>query len=209
MSDAYSFTVEKLARKDISEASLVVAAALQVEPGFAFVVPDERQRAVVMQTMLGILIRDAFPMGNVWIARDGRQIVGTAVWYAPGDFPMTIGRNLRAAPVMLPLARFGLGMMKNLAQMGKNLQSHFPTQPCWYLSALGVAPNQQGKGVGSQLMRAVLREIDQRHEPAYLETGEEANVRFYQRHGFEIRDPGIQMAPAPGPTHWTMWRDPQ
>ncbi len=209
MSDAYSFTVEKLARKDSSEASLVVAAALQVEPGFAFVVPDERQRAVVMRTMLGLLVRDAFPLGNVWIARDEARIVGTAVWYAPGDFPTTIGRNLRAAPSMLPLARIGLHRLRGLAQMGQNLTSHFPDQPCWYLSALGVAPDQQGKGVGSRLMGAVLREIDQRREPAYLETGEEANVRLYQRYGFAVRDPAFQMAPPPGPTHWTMWRDPQ
>lgn len=209
MSDPHPFTVERLAKKDIPEASSVLAAALQVEPGFAFVVPDERQRAVVMRTMLGLLVRDAFPLGNVWIARDKAQIVGTAVWYAPGDFPMTLRRNSQVAPFMLPLARFGLSRLRGLAQMGQNLTSHFPDQPCWYLSALGVAPDQQGKGVGSRLMRSVLREIDQRREPAYLETGEEANVRLYQRYGFAVRDPAFQMAPPPGPTHWTMWRDPQ
>jgi hypothetical protein len=56
-------------------------------------------------------------------------------------------------------------------------------------------------------MRASLETVDRTGMPAYLETGTERNVRFYERFGFEVREAGIQLAPC-GPTHWTMIRYP-
>ncbi|MBA3276744.1 MAG: GNAT family N-acetyltransferase [Chloroflexia bacterium] len=203
-----SITVEHLTKSDLEPAAGILAAALRDEPGFASVVPDPVRRAQVMGVLLKILVRDAFPFGNVWIARDNGHIVGTAIWYAPGDFPMTALRQLRIAPAMLPMLRFGRSMVTRLGQMEENAKAAFPNDPCWYLAALGVDPERQGQGTGSRLMEAALAEIDTNREAAYLETGEEINVCFYERFGFEVRESALQLAPAPGPTHWTMWRSP-
>ncbi len=203
-----STTVERLTKPDVPDAATVLAAALRDEPGFASVVPDPVRRAQVMGVLLKILVRDAFPLGNVRVARDNGHIVGTAIWYAPGDFPMTALRQLRIAPAMLPMLRFGRSMVTRLGQMEENAKAAFPKEPCWYLAALGVDPERQGLGIGSRLMEAALAEIDTNCEAAYLETGEEINVRFYERFGFEVRESALQLAPAPGPTHWTMWRLP-
>lgn len=203
-----STTIERLTKPDLPEAAAVLAAALHDEPGFISVIPDPRLRGDVMGALFRILVRDAFPLGNVWVAKGDGQIVGTAVWYAPGDFPMTLLRQLRLVPVMLPLLRYGRGMVSNLGRMEGNAKAAFPKEPCWYLAALGVDPDCQGQGVGSHLMGAALAEIDGGNGAAYLETGEAINVRFYERFGFEVRESALQLAPPPGPTHWTMWRPP-
>lgn len=211
-----STTFERLTKPDLPEAATVLAAALRDEPGFAFVVPDPVRRAQVMGGLLKFLVRDAFPLGNVWVARVDDHVVGTAIWYAPGDFPMTLLRQFRIAPAILPMLRFGHSMVSRLGQMEENAKAAFPKEPCWYLAALGVDPERQGQGIGSRLMEAALAEIDGNPEAArgaagraaYLETGEEINVRFYERFGFEVRESALQLAPAPGPTHWTMWRPP-
>ncbi|MDQ3443136.1 MAG: GNAT family N-acetyltransferase [Chloroflexota bacterium] len=203
-----STTIERLTKPDLPEAAAVLAAALHDEPGFVSVIPDPRLRGDVMGALFQILVRDAFPLGNVWVAKGDGQIVGTAVWYAPGDFPMTLLRQLRLVPVMLPLLRYGRGMVSNLGRMEGNAKAAFPKEPCWYLAALGVDPDRQGQGVGSHLMGAALAEIDGGNGAAYLETGEAINVRFYERFGFEVRESALQLAPPPGPTHWTMWRPP-
>ncbi len=203
-----STTIERLTKPDLPEAAAVLAAALHDEPGFVSVIPDPRLRGDVMGALFRILVRDAFPLGNVWVAKGDGQIVGTAVWYAPGDFPMTLLRQLRLVPVMLPLLRYGRGMVSNLGRMEGNAKAAFPKEPCWYLAALGVDPDRQGQGVGSHLMGAALAEIDGGNGAAYLETGEAINVRFYERFGFEVRESALQLAPPPGPTHWTMWRPP-
>ncbi len=203
-----STTIDRLTKPDIPEAARVLAVALDDEPGFVSVIPDPRLRGNVMGALFRILVQDAFPLGNVWVAKGDGQIVGTAVWYAPGDFPMTLLRQLRLVPVMLPLLRYGRGMVSNLGRMEGNAKAAFPKEPCWYLAALGVDPDRQGQGVGSHLMGAALAEIDGGNGAAYLETGEAINVRFYERFGFEVRESALQLAPPPGPTHWTMWRPP-
>lgn len=205
-----SLTIDRLTKPDLVPAARVLADALHDEPGFASVVPDDTRRADVLNVLITILVRDAFPLGNVRIARADGQVVGMAIWYAPGDFPMTARRQLRMAPAMLSLLRFGRSTVARLGQMEENAKAAFPKEPCWYLAALGVDPNRQGQGIGSQLMRAMLAEIDggAARGAAYLETGEEINVRFYERLGFEVRERAIQLAPPPGPTHWTMWRPP-
>ena len=204
-----SISIARLTKPNLPQAATVLTAALHVEPGFVSVIPDPRRRSDVMGALFQTLVRDALPLGNVWVAAVDGQVAGTAVWYAPGDFPMTVLRQLRLAPVMLPLLRFGRGMVTSLGQMEGNAKAAFPKEPCWYLAALGVDPARQGQGIGSRLMETALAEIDAGDaagRAAYLETGEEINVRFYERFGFEIREHALQLAPAPGPTHWTMWR---
>ncbi|NJP12337.1 MAG: GNAT family N-acetyltransferase [Leptolyngbyaceae cyanobacterium RU_5_1] len=67
------------------------------------------------------------------------------------------------------------------------LMGHYhPDQPHWYLSIIGVKPTQQGKGYGSALMQPVLMQCDRDRIPAYLESSNPANIRFYERHGFEV-----------------------
>jgi Acetyltransferase (GNAT) family len=64
----------------------------------------------------------------------------------------------------------------------------------------------QGEGVGSALVRHVLDDRANIGEPAYLETETEANVPFYERHGFEVI--GQLDVPGGGPHLWLMWREP-
>jgi hypothetical protein len=42
--------------------------------------------------------------------------------------------------------------------------------------------------------------------PCMLETEKEANVPYYERHGFVVAESGT--LPLDGPHFWTMWRDP-
>jgi GNAT superfamily N-acetyltransferase len=64
------------------------------------------------------------------------------------------------------------------------IASHSPPEPFTYLRTLGVDPACQRRGLGSrlvrQVMRAALPEL-----PVYLETAKEENLAFYARHGFE------------------------
>jgi ribosomal protein S18 acetylase RimI-like enzyme len=63
---------------------------------------------------------------------------------------------------------------------------HDPTQQHWHLGPVGVLPQHQAKGIGSELLRRFCREVDACMSPAYLETDTDSNVRFYQRFGFAV-----------------------
>ena len=63
---------------------------------------------------------------------------------------------------------------------------HDPTQQHWHLGPVGVLPQHQAKGIGSELLRRFCQEVDACMSPAYLETDKDSNVRFYQRFGFTV-----------------------
>jgi len=204
--DGPSIRIDLLDPARIGEVARVLATSLIDEPGFAAIYPDRATRCLVMESLMRLPISDSAPFGTVWVATDGDEIAGAAVWLPPGAFPPTAWRGIRMLPKLFLLLRYGPRAFGGLLAMGRNAQRHFPDEPIWYLQILGVAPGQQGRGIGTRLIAPALALADAKGEPAYLETGEEINLRFYDRAGFEVREAAAQLVPAPGPTHWTMYR---
>jgi ribosomal protein S18 acetylase RimI-like enzyme len=55
-----------------------------------------------------------------------------------------------------------------------------------YIWFLAVDKSMQGTGVGTAMLAELITTSNQANLPIYLETSEERNVKFYQKHGFEI-----------------------
>lgn len=87
------------------------------------------------------------------------------------------------------------------------IEEHRPDEPLRYLSHIGVAPEQQGRGLGSALMGDGLAEADRNGVATWLETSKTANVAYYE--GFGFRTVVDEAAPGGGGPHiWFMRRDP-
>ncbi|MGB3147315.1 MAG: GNAT family N-acetyltransferase [Paracoccaceae bacterium] len=65
------------------------------------------------------------------------------------------------------------------------MDKYHPAEPCWHLAFIAVDPALQGKGMGSALLEACLRDCDSDGRPAYLESTNAANLTLYQRFGLE------------------------
>jgi GNAT superfamily N-acetyltransferase len=84
--------------------------------------------------------------------------------------------------------------------------AHPEGPPHYYLSLLGVHPEQRGKGIGMGLVAENLATMDAEGAPAYLESSNSANDRRYEHLGFakvgsfSTPDDAVHVA--------TMWRDP-
>jgi ribosomal protein S18 acetylase RimI-like enzyme len=86
------------------------------------------------------------------------------------------------------------------------VESKHPKKPHWYLMAVGVEPELQGRSIGSQLLAPVLERCDAEHVGAYLESSKERNLPLYERLGFRVTD---EFEVADGaPRIWLMWREP-
>jgi ribosomal protein S18 acetylase RimI-like enzyme len=87
------------------------------------------------------------------------------------------------------------------------LERRHPAEPLhYYLAVLGTDPDQQGRGLGSRVMRPVLDQCDSDGLGAYLESSKERNIDFYARHGFRVLE---EVRLLRGPSMWKMWRDPR
>jgi len=82
------------------------------------------------------------------------------------------------------------------------LGAHLPSEPCWFLDVVAVAPAAQGQGLGRALVRHGLQRARAGGCPAFLETGNPRNVPFYESLGFQVV--GQERAPDGGPTIWFM-----
>ncbi|MFI9761966.1 GNAT family N-acetyltransferase [Streptomyces sp. NPDC051963] len=76
-----------------------------------------------------------------------------------------------------------------------------------YLWMIGVAPGQQGRGLGTALIAAALDRCDRAGLPAYLEASNARSRVLYERLGFEFT--GRALTLPDGPTMWPMWREPR
>lgn len=68
----------------------------------------------------------------------------------------------------------------------RQMRDFHPREPHWYLPLTGVDPVDQGRGLGSTLLRHALARIDAEGLSAYLENSNRRNIPFYERAGFEV-----------------------
>jgi ribosomal protein S18 acetylase RimI-like enzyme len=68
---------------------------------------------------------------------------------------------------------------------------------------IAVHPSFQGKGLGSAILEATLKHIDETGMPAYLENSNMRNNRLYERTGFVAKK---NISPEGAPPLIPMWR---
>ncbi|HKY06905.1 MAG TPA: GNAT family N-acetyltransferase [Candidatus Binatia bacterium] len=77
-----------------------------------------------------------------------------------------------------------------------------PAESHVHLGPIGVAPEMQGRGIGTALMQRYVDYLEQKRTAGYLETDRPENVKFYKRFGFVVR----QEESLIGAPIWYMWR---
>jgi ribosomal protein S18 acetylase RimI-like enzyme len=189
------------------EAAGVLTRSFLTNPNFVNLFPDDEVRARALPHVQRACLRDALRAGHVYAANRGGEIVGVAAWLPPGWFPLSVRRQLRAAPDIARVFRAAPRSLGRLLRFTSGLAKLHPAQPHWYLEAVGVEPGAQGMGIGTRLLEPVLARVDEEGQPCYLETMTERNVAWYRRLGFEVRSAGVTFTRG-GPPNWTMLRRP-
>lgn len=132
---------------------------------------------------------------------------GAAVWLPPdgvGSLSVPLWRMALLFPTLLKIA--GWARLTRTMAMGEAMEKHHPPEPPhWYLFFLGVAPHLRGQGVGSAILEATLKRVDDDRRPAYLDNSNPKNTRLYERAGFRVVSE--YRARKDAPPIWGMWRD--
>jgi ribosomal protein S18 acetylase RimI-like enzyme len=130
------------------------------------------------------------------------SILGVCGMMAPGMCQPGLGRTLRVVPALLALGP--RGAWRTTRWLGA-WSKRDPGRRHWHLGPVAVDLHLQGRGIGSELMRAFCRRMDAAGEEAYLETDKKINVRFYERFGFEV----VGEEEVLGVPNWFMLRQPK
>ena len=176
--------------------------AFDDDPVSNFMFAGERRRHLGLHSFFTSQLRRQYmPHGHVYTTDD---LSGATLWGPPGR----TRHGLQELMQLLATAPFLLSphTIRALRLMFE-VESLHPEKPHWYLFTIGTAPERQGHGVGSALLRSRLAHIDELGDAAFLESSKERNVPLYARFGFE----GIDELPSRSgsPTIWRMWREPR
>ncbi len=187
--------------EDAAALTRLFTAAFLNDPVFDWMArPGPKRKEGLEAFFFRLLHARAIPAGEVWMSNDG---LASAIWLPPGlsAFPVGVVAQLRLLPLFVKLC--GLGRLRRGAALGDAVEAAHPREQHFYLFFMAVDPRFQGKGLGSAMLDATLRHVDQAGMPAYLENSNPRNARLYERAGFVARN---NISPNGAPPLIPMWR---
>jgi ribosomal protein S18 acetylase RimI-like enzyme len=176
----YKVNIREMQKADIPQAAEVLGKAYATTPPILAVYGDSTA-ALRFQN----IIKGGFksPKGRCFVAElDDRIVGGMRILKSPDCYAF----SFKLIPSVLSATR-GLGPLIRLMKMiGAWRRKHDTKQLHWHLQFLGVAPDFQGKGIGSKMMVFYCDIVDRDMIEAYHETATPENVPFYERFGFKV-----------------------
>ncbi|UCE72825.1 MAG: GNAT family N-acetyltransferase [Methanomassiliicoccales archaeon] len=191
--------ISPLQPKEVDKAAEVLSKAFVNTPFTGKIVGGhtEKHRRLVQIGFKNMISKKP---GEKVVAKDGDEIVGVMRMVKWPDCQNSIPRGLETIPIYI-VARKVLG---RLQEARKVWGVHDPKKPHWHVDPIGILPERQGQGIGGMLMKYYCERVDSEDMPAYHETDQMQNVRFYEKHGYKV----IETEPIFGITNWFLWREP-
>lgn len=200
-------SIQQLRECQLEQAAAALARGFVNDPLAVYMIPDPGERAIALPLHFATVLRMGFLFGVVYTTLD--PPLGAAVWFAPNEWELSIEQLEQAGALALP-EKLPEGAFDRFQTSLEHLESRHRrdvTYPHWYLACMGVDLEAQGRGLGSALIKPGLQEADRQKIPCYLETAEETNLPFYEKHGFEVSVDEIE--PASRLRCWAMLRSPR
>ena len=190
----------RLDKSQAKPASEVLARAFIDDPELIRFVTEPSRRVALLRSMFRMVVSHAVLKGEVYAVSP--RLEGIAVWLPSGAPQVGFWTAVRGGGLTL-LFKGGGEFMRKMKQdedFARELRRRLAPTPHWYLEVLGVAPEFQGKGYASRLLKPMMARLDVEKLPAYVETSTEEYVAIYQRFGFKL----IEEAVLPG-SETKMW----
>ncbi len=153
----------------------------------AYVFPDADSRIEKLTQIFLPLIRTSLRHGGVEITPGNG---GVLAWAPAKVFsgPLKILELVRSGMVWLP-ASIGLSAAQRLIAHDHACEAaliHHAPKDFAYIWAVGVRPDQAGKGLGKQMIQAALNDMRQQgYKACWLRTENPKNVGLYEYLGFQ------------------------
>ena len=203
MADA-ALTKRQLVVRDTLNAATVLARAFSQDPLWLHLLPDARQRVLVLRQSFRATLPWYIQQGQTYGV--GQPLDGVAIWRPPLSSRASWTPFLNPSTLTLlfsPLLRV-FGRALPIFTQFERMHTQYVQEPHYYLSTIGVVPERHGQGCASLLIKPVLALADKEGYPSYTETMTPSNVPLYEHYGFicqeEYRVPDTRL------TIWSLYR---
>ncbi|MCP4134154.1 MAG: GNAT family N-acetyltransferase [bacterium] len=139
-----------------------------------------------MRNMFEMMIRFSLRYGEVYAT--SAKLEGILV-FLPEKYALMKGWQVIRSGAIFPVLRIKKTLMQILKVTGKIMdedKKNLNIGPYIYGLSIGIAQGHQGKGLGGELMKALIEKADNEKKAIYLETDTKDNVTLYKHFGFEV-----------------------
>jgi GNAT superfamily N-acetyltransferase len=200
---APAWSVRQASAADVQGMARSLARAFYDDSVWKWFMPDDATRAQRLERMFATFTRNVYLRhGNDCYTVDAYE--GAALWAPPGHEHMSAADVVRILPGWTKA--IGWRELFRAKRGVDSFEKVHPHERHYYLPFVGVAPESQGRGLGTALMGPVLEKCDRERMPAYLEATSVGSRRCYERVGFHTR--AEERVAGDGPPFWPMWRAP-
>lgn len=155
VADARATAVRAATPADVTQLTRALAAAFEDDPIFAWLLPDRRRRHDRLLRFFALELEAVvLPTGSAWMSPEAS---GTCLELPPGKWRMPLRTQALHAPHFA--AVFGRSLPKALITITKMERKHL-REPHLYVPYVGVAPEAQGAGLGTTLLKRTLERAD-------------------------------------------------
>ena len=171
-------------RVDTNQKSLVVdilAKSFDDNRSVNYVVKQDEARKKRIRGLMEYSFNICQAFGDVWID-DNNQACALVLY--PDQKRITFSAVLWDAK--LALSVIGMNRVAQTLSREAKIKSFHPNDQFSYLWFIGVSPEFQNKGKGSQLLEEIIQISEVKERPIFLETSVQRNIPWYKKHGFEI-----------------------
>ena len=172
----------QLSSKEISKACNILGRAFREDPIWEAILKDEPDKFSIA---FEVPIKHSLKYGRVYCSSPNLE--GIAAWLPSDKVNMNIFQLIRSGALFSALklgGKIGKSIREVFEMIIEDRESNMKV-PYIYLYAIGVSPEHQGKGIGSNLINKMLDYLPP-ELPIYLETETEQNVKLYEKLGFNV-----------------------
>ncbi len=146
-------------------ARLTLGRAFEHYPLMTYAMPKAKGRSEAVTSLYGSILRDCLDWGEVYATSD---LAGVACWLPPGQTSPSLLRLIRCGMLKLPwlFGWTGFRRLQAYEDVAHKLHHEHAPGSHWYLWAIGVRPEDQGKGIASQLVAPILARAEKSPYPA-------------------------------------------
>lgn len=146
-----------------------------------YIIQQDAKRKERIRKLMAYSFDVCYLSGNVFLSDDKKAC---ALILLP-DKKKTSLRSVLLG-IKLATSVIGLRNVKKATTREASINAIHPEGPLYYLWFIGVDCSEQGKGIGSKLLNAVIEKGLAQKRTVCLETSTIKNLPWYEKHGFTI-----------------------
>ena len=203
LTEALTGSAYSLRKDDLEKGARLMAAAFHDDPSIRYLLGGQTLGSYDWRYFLCVL---KAIYGKCVMLSDSNELRSLLILFPP---------KLKSVPTIGFMAKGGVGLCRFFGlplfcrsviyeNNCRRIKSRLSTPDTWYCMCFVVAPEEQGRGIGSGLIKPMLEILDKYHAPAYLETHKERNTQIYRHLGFDLAD--VSTIPGTGIKQYAMLR---